>query len=225
MSSAFSFDVGSTLSGIMGIGTIIATLMIFIFAFAALYLSGILTPKKYTCLIVEPRSNGGAQVFQSRGRFTKNSKFEIFFGPFDKLEVQAPKVSQIGYGNQIWGFSRQRNDITWIDGNSIFFDDKEIRAEPVIDPGMKITVLQTIKEEFERYKEKDKWQQYIPLISIVVAALIIILPVMLGLGQIADKLGVSASSIGAASESLRIAVEALGNQTTSTPIGPTYPGG
>lgn len=225
MTSGMSFDVTSALSGLLGIGSILAIVMIGVLILGALYASGIIKNRKYNCFIAEPRANGTVQMFKAKGDHLKNSKFEIFFGPFDTLKVQAPKGECIGPGNQIWGYCRQRNDITWIPWNNIQFDDTQLRAEPAIDPGMKVMVSQTLKEEFERYKVQDKWKEYLPLMSIVVAALIIVLPIMLGLGQIADKLGNTASSMDAASTALRLAIETNTNVTqAASTISSNYPG-
>lgn len=275
MTDALSWiDPNTLVSGAMGVLTVGVLLGGAVLIAAGLWVSGILKRSRFTCFIWEARA-GNYQVHVAKGDYMKGGKFEVIFGPFDKMVVPAPPNSAIRPGNQIHGFSYQRNDIAWNDGPSITINDEttdvsmsakefnaimskvevdkktgrkfihieglpnknivwsdgdavrvnsvSINSDPSLDPGMKIAVWQSIIEEFERYKEQNKWQQYIPMMGIAVAAIIIILPLMLGLGNVADKLNAAASAISANIKNQETIINYLNATTPAANSAPQYP--
>lgn len=229
MADLLTFDYASAVSGLMGLGSILAIILIALLLAAALWYSGLLKSRKmrFTLFLNEPRANGTFRTLIAKGDYLPkdNDKFEVYYGPFDVVINQlSPKGECIGPDNQIHGYCKQRSDITWIPWNKINLDATQLSLEPLLDPGIRITLLTLLKEAHHRFQEQDKWKQYLPLMSIVVAALIIVLPIMLGLGQIADKLGITAGAMNGASAALTQAVNALQNSsTTAIPVKPGFP--
>lgn len=218
-------DVGSVVGGLFGIGTIVGIVLLVVLILGALVFFGVFKKRPYKIFVWEPRAND-YEVTIGSGCFEKGGKFETAFSPFDKLISAAPSGRAIRPGNQIHGFSKQRNDITWFEGDALKVNDTEIAAEPSLDPGMKVTVLNSMKDEFNRWQTQNNWIQALPWIAIVLACLIIIVPTMIGLGNVADSISKSA----AANNHIGDAIMQFLNQTNSShagsyPVNPTVPRG
>lgn len=188
-------DLGGLASTLFPIVIIAMFLIAILLIGAVLYWGGMLKRYKYKVTIWEPRADGSIKEVKGKGGYLKNGKFEVAFGFNDKMVVIAPQGACIRPDNTIHGYSKQRNDIAWI--HKITVKEESILLEPLNDPGIKVTIVNGMKDEVQRYKETSKWKEYIPIAGLIAAAIIIMLPVMMGLGSVADKFGQASLSCGA----------------------------
>lgn len=191
----------------------------------ALYFSGILKRRNYKVFLIEPRAND-YQITVCPGDFEAGSKeFGVFFGAFKTIKTIAPPGKAIRPGNQILAFSKNRTDIHWITGDKFTVDDTQINAEPALDPGMKISTLSNMKKEIERHRTEEKWKEYLPQISFMIAAIIFLVAVVLVAQPIVAGMEKVSANLAAIDTDLKnMTVIKTVAQNTSTPqVNPMLP--
>lgn len=213
-------NLGSAMSGLVGIGIIIFIFVALLFGVGVLYMSGLLKRRKYKIFLWEPRANNW-EITQAKGENLPGGKeSELFYGPFQTQKVLAIPGNAVRPGNQVYGYSKDRTDIHWIDADAFTLNDTEMRAEPALDPGMKITTLNLLVEEADRFQEKEKWKEFIWPMTTIAVAVIFGLVVMLGLGWVSDSNNKIAASNQAVAVALMNTTQALHAQASTIPTNP-----
>lgn len=194
MTSGLESTLAGVGSSIISWIPVIFVLLIVIFggsAFLFLYLNKM----PYTCILVSKR-NGGIKTFIKKGRvIAGGSKFEIDYGMFDRVKVQAPTDSQTLEGEVVVGFSPSKEEVYWCQDFEI--NELKLKMDPVASPAGRVLYAAGVKEIYERTQTNDKLIQWAMIGAIMVLAFSVGIGSYVGGKMVADAYGKNAEAIAA----------------------------
>ena len=146
---------------------------------------GYLERRPYEVTVFVPRADSTLKPTKARGRFIKEGKFEIAYSMNDVDVVPELKEKYIFDGKKVYFMSHTRG--SYFPVTHFEAQDEVLKVEPTLDPSLKVTYIQGIKEEVARFTKPNPWMQYAPFISVVVACLILSIGVYVGNNMIVDS--------------------------------------
>jgi len=167
----FSVMIGDAVGGLIGPFIWLIVLAVVGLGIGILYLSGIMTKRPYRIIELVPRANGLVDMIVAKARKLENNKgqAEIFYGAFSKRIVNVWKEDYVGINNTVWGTAINDKEMQWIDKVNV---DNEVKAHAAVTEGRQLNFAVGWQAAWDRFKNEKAWMQYLPLLSIIIAALL-----------------------------------------------------